>query len=83
MDEIGNIDFKTNFDLSGTDLSYISDEFLGIASAVAAAHIELERFTSMYSALSSNLDFMGEIKEDLETNGTFSEEMIDKIKWVN
>lgn len=78
-DAVNDIDFKMDFDLSETDLSYISDEFLGIASAVAAAHSELEKFTSMYNTLGNNLDLMGEMKEDLEANGTFSEEMIDKI----
>lgn len=78
-DAVNDIDFKMDFDLSETDLSYISDEFLGIASAVAAAHSELQKFTSMYSTLGNNLDLMGEMKEDLEANGTFSEEMIDKI----
>ena len=78
-DAVNDIDFKMDFDLSDTDLSYISNEFLGIASAVAAAHSELEKFTSMYNTLGNNLDLMGEMKEDLEANGTFSEEMIDKI----
>ena len=78
-DELNDIDFKMDFDLSNTDLSYISDEFLGIADAVIAAHNALEKFVSMYNALGNNLDLMGEMKEDLEANGTFSEEMIDKI----
>ena len=76
---VNDIDFKMDFDLSDIDLSYISNEFLGIASAVAAAHSELQKFTSMYNTLGSNLDLMEEMKADLETNGTFSEEMIDKI----
>ena len=79
MDAVNDIDFKMDFDLSETDLSYISDEFLGIASAVAAAHSELQKFTSMYSELGNNLNLMEDMKADLEANGSFSEEMIDKI----
>ena len=78
-DAVNDIDFKMDFDLSETDLSYISDGFLGIASAVAAAHSELQKFTSMYSTLGSNLDLMEEMKADFEENGYFSEEMVDKI----
>ena len=78
-DAVNDIDFKMDFDLSETDLSYISDGFLGIASAVAAAHSELQKFTSMYSTLGSNLDLMEEMKTDFEENGYFSEEMVDKI----
>ena len=78
-DAVSDIDFKMDFDLSDTDLSYISNEFLGIASAVAAAHSELQKFTSMYSELGNNLNLMEDMKADLEANGSFSEEMIDKI----
>lgn len=78
-DAANDIDFKIDFDLSNTDLSYISDEFLGIASAVAEAQNELNKFTSMYSKLGSSLDLMKEMKEDLDANGAFSEEMVDKI----
>lgn len=77
FESANDIDFK--IDISDIDLSYVSEEFIAIAQAVNTAHDALNKFINMYNQLGNSLDLMEEMKKDLEANGTFSDEMVDKI----
>lgn len=79
-DLISGIDeLMPTVDLSDINLEYVSDEFIDLSSSIATAQAALAGFIDTYNALGGNLDLMEDMKTNLEQNGYFTDDMIDKI----
>lgn len=72
-------DIDPTIDLSGLDLSMVSNEFINITTEVTNAQTAIEKFAGIFDVLGEGVEVLEELKLGFEENGYITDDLAKKI----